>query len=76
MLWLDMQGAEQKMLSVSQTILSKVKLIHSEVSLKETYEDVENYQSFKTFLAKKGFRVLKEAIPKDYDMGNVLFERE
>ena len=76
MLWLDMQGAEQKMLSVSQTILSKVKLIHSEVSLKETYEDVENYQSFKTFLAKKGFKVLKEAIPKDYDMGNVLFERE
>ena len=76
MLWLDMQGAEQKMLSVSDTILNTVKIIHSEVSLKETYENVENYESFKKLLLQKGFEVLIEAIPEGYDMGNVLFIRK
>jgi 2-O-methyltransferase len=76
MLWLDMQGAEQKMLSVSDTMLNTVQIIHSEVSLKETYENVETYQSFKNLLLQKGFEVLLEAIPEGYDMGNVLFIRK
>ncbi len=73
MLWLDMQGAEQKMLSASLEILNTIKVIHSEVSLRETYEGVETYNKYKKFLNKKGFSVAVEAIPNGYDMGNVLF---
>ncbi len=73
LLWLDMQGAEQKMLSASLEIFNTVKVIHSEVSLRETYEGVETYNKYKKFLDKKGFSVAIEAIPNGYDMGNVLF---
>ncbi|MFT3980985.1 MAG: FkbM family methyltransferase [Ferruginibacter sp.] len=76
MLWLDMQGAEQMMLAVSSKILPTVKIIHTEVSTRETYEGVETYQEFKDFLGHKGFEVIAEAIPAGYDMGNVLFVRK
>ena len=75
MLWLDMQGAEQKMLSASKSILDTVKIIHTEVNLHETYEGIESYKSFKTFLKKKGFKIIVEAIPKGNYGGNVLFIR-
>lgn len=75
MLWLDMQGAEQRMLMASTKILDKVKVIHTEVSLHETYEGVESYKVFKKFLKKKGFRIVAEAIPKGTCGGNVLFSR-
>ena len=76
MLWLDMQGAEQQMLAASVRILETVKVIHSEVSVKETYEGVISYKGYKKFLKDKGFSVIVEAIPKGYDMGNVLFVRK
>ena len=75
MLWLDMQGAEQKMLMASKTILDTVKIIHTEVNLHETYEGIESYKSFKTFLKRSGFKIIVEAIPKGYYGGNVLFIR-
>ena len=49
MLWLDMQGAEQKMLMVSNEILNSVSVIHTEVSVRETYEGVEDYYLYKKF---------------------------
>lgn len=73
MLWLDMQGAEQKMLEASTVILDTVAIIHSEVSIRETYEGVQDYKVYKRFLEHKGFKVLVQAIPDGYDMGNVLF---
>ncbi len=76
MLWLDMQGFEQSMLEASQKILSFVSVIHSEVSVKETYEGVKNYKEYKKYLESKGFKVVHEAIPENYDMGNVLFARQ
>lgn len=76
MLWLDMQGAEQKMLIASHTILDKVKIIHTEVNLHETYEGIESYKSFKAFLEQKGFKIMVEAIPKGNYGGNVLFVRK
>ena len=76
MLWLDMQGAEQQMLTASSKILETVIVIHSEVSTKETYEGVVSYKWYKKFLKDKGFSVIVEAIPKGYDMGNVLFVRK
>lgn len=75
MLWLDMQGSELKMLKASPAILETVAVIHSEVSLKETYAGVEHYETFKAFLLGCGFKVIEEAIPQGFDMGNVLFVR-
>ena len=75
-LWLDMQGAEQMMLSVSTKILPTVQLIHTEVSTIETYEGVVTYEAYKTFLAEKGFEEFIKAVPKGYDMGNVIFKRK
>ncbi|HEV8082388.1 MAG TPA: FkbM family methyltransferase [Chitinophagaceae bacterium] len=73
LLWLDMQGFEMNMLQASNKILDTVKLIHTEVSTRETYKGVGLYNEYKKFLESKGFKVLVEAIPKNWDMGNVLF---
>ena len=74
-LWLDMQGFEYEMLCKSTVILPKVKAIFTEVSTKESYNDVLLYQDFKNWLSKNGFYVAKELIPPGADMGNVLFVR-
>jgi FkbM family methyltransferase len=76
MLWLDMQGYELPMLKASKNILPTVKVIHTEVSLKESYKNVSQYPELKEFLCQKGFSVEVEAIPTGYDMGNVLFVRK
>lgn len=76
LLWLDMQGFELNMLKASSKILDTVKVIHTEVSTKETYKGVAQYNTYKRFLEQKGFKVIIEAIPKGWDMGNVLFVRK
>ncbi len=76
MLWLDMQGFEMEMLKESRVILKTVSVIHTEVSVKETYKSVPDYREFRTFLEEKGFSVVFEAIPTGWDMGNVLFVRK
>lgn len=75
LLWLDMQGFELEMLKSSTKILSNVRVIHTEVSVKETYEGVAKYGELRTWLENAGFHVEIEAIPKGYDMGNVVFVR-
>ena len=75
LLWLDMQGFEMSMLKASKQILPTVKVIHSEVSTKETYEGVAQYEEYRKFLESVGFKVIVEAIPAGWDMGNVLFVR-
>jgi 2-O-methyltransferase len=74
-LWLDMQGGEYEMLKASKKILDSVKVILTEVSLKETYENVPLYAEFSQWLGEKGFEVKNEAIPAGTDMGNALFVR-
>ena len=74
-LWLDLQGAELRVLKTATSILSTVKAIHAEISLVETYEGVESYDELSRWLFKHGFRVEKEQLPWP-DMGNVLFVRE
>lgn len=73
-MWLDMQGAELDMLKAAGTILDTVKVIYTEVSLKETYQNVPLYPEIKKWLEKKGFTVVREELPWQ-DMGNVLFVR-
>lgn len=76
LLWLDMQGFEMNMLKVSDKILDTVTVIHTEVSTKETYEGVPQYNEYRNFLESRGFKVMIEAIPAGWDMGNVLFVRK
>lgn len=75
MLWLDMQGFEMAMLKASTVVLPNVRLIHTEVSTKETYEGVPLYRDYRAFLESRGFKVVVEAIPAGWDMGNVVFAR-
>ena len=76
MLWLDMQGFELNMLQTSESILDSVSVIHTEVSTKQTYKGVAQYNDYRSFLESKGFTMTIEAIPTGWDMGNVLFVRK
>jgi len=76
MLWLDMQGFELQMLKAAGNILKTVSVIHTEVSTRETYKNVAQYKEYRKFLEQAGFNVIIEAIPKGWDMGNVLFVRK
>jgi FkbM family methyltransferase len=76
LLWLDMQGYELPMLKASPKMLSTVSAIHTEVSVKETYSGVAVYDEVKAWLEGEGFTVQLEAIPANWDMGNVLFVRK
>lgn len=75
MLWLDMQGHELEVLKASHVILPTVKVVHLEVSMRSTYENVPLYDEVKAWMISKGFKVEVEAIPQGWDMGNVLFVR-
>jgi FkbM family methyltransferase len=75
LMWLDMQGAEFKVLEASPVILSTVKVLFTEVSLIETYKGVLLYPEFKKWLEAQGFLVAMEDLPHR-DMGNVLFVRK
>lgn len=75
LLWLDMQGFELNMLKASVSILDTVRVIHTEISTKETYKGVSLYKEYREFLESKNFSVVMEAIPQGWDMGNVLFVR-
>jgi FkbM family methyltransferase len=72
-LWLDMQGFELQMLKKAPNVLSKVKVIYTEISSKETYVGVSSYFDFKTWLESEGFLLRIEAMPEGYDMGNAVF---
>jgi FkbM family methyltransferase len=76
LLWLDMQGFEMNMLEASPNILDTVKVIHTEASTRETYKGVVQYREYRSFLESRGFKVMIEAIPEGWDMGNVLFVRK
>lgn len=74
-MWLDMQGLEYKVLKASPNILKTVRVIYTEVSLLEMYEDSILYDEYKDWLLSQGFKIVKEEL-KWKDMGNVLFVKE
>ena len=76
LLWLDMQGFEFQMLEASPNILHHTKLIHTEISMRDTYKGVLVYDRFRAWLEANSFCVIKEAIPNGSDMGNVLLLRK
>ena len=75
-LWLDLQGFELEVLKESKIVFPTVKVVHMEVSTKNTYEGVTPYPETKLWMENNGFYLDKEAIPTGWDMGNVLFIRK
>jgi len=75
MLWLDMQGAELSMLLAFESMLSQVRVIHTEVSVGGDYVGACTYSELRRFLERHGLRVVVEAIPNRWSTGNVLFVR-
>jgi FkbM family methyltransferase len=72
LLWMDLQGFEPFVLRASINALSRVKMIHTEVSFTETYEGVELFPSLNSFMTNVGFKLVE--VNKDFaDMGNALY---
>jgi FkbM family methyltransferase len=74
LLWLDLQGLEFDVLSASSLVLPTVKVIYTEVSLKEMYEGARLYPEYRRWLEGRGFEVVAEDL-RWADMGNVLLAR-
>jgi hypothetical protein len=74
LLWLDLQGLEFDVLSASSLVLPTVKVIYTEVSLKEMYEGARLYPEYRRWLEDQGFEVVAEDL-RWADMGNVLLAR-
>lgn len=72
LLWLDIQGAELKVLKASPKILKTVKAIYTEVSEREFYEKNSRYNDIKEWAEKNDFALAWEGTFPDYG-GNVLF---
>jgi len=72
LLWLDLQGSEPQVLRASPNIMKQTRYLFTEVSNIETYEGVEKYEDFKTYLSGIGFEVMSEEMWPD--MGNVLLK--
>ena len=75
LLWLDLQGAEYKMLSASPKILKTVKAIFTEVNFVELYEGFVIYPVFKRWLESQGFREVF-MYPDHRTFGDALFIRK
>jgi len=73
-LWLDLQGGELAALRGASTLLSAVRVVYSEVSLKPMYQGGPLYPEFREWMAAQGFAVVREKLPYP-DMGNVVFAR-
>lgn len=73
-MWLDMQGMELKVLKKSKIIFPNVKLLYTEINLKETYKGVGLYSEYKQWLISNGMTLIFENIYWK-DSGNALFLR-
>jgi hypothetical protein len=63
---------EPAVLRESPNALKKIRLIHTEVSFVETYNGVELFPEFNSFLKSHSFKLLK--LNTDFkDMGNALY---
>ena len=74
-MWLDMQGYEYLMLKKSSVILPTVRVIYSEVSLKEVFKGACLVDEYKEWLMSIGFKVVMEEFV-DEGTENVLFVKD
>lgn len=74
-MWLDLQGAEHMVLKSAPNILKTVKILFTEVSHKQMYENALLYPEFKKWLEEQGFSLYK-LFDEDAGMGDAIFIRE
>ncbi len=74
-LWLDMQGAELKVLKAAPHILSTVSALLLEVSLTERFKGNPLYDEVKHWIEAQGFVVVQQDIPR-HDKINLLCIRK
>jgi FkbM family methyltransferase len=65
-LWLDMQGAERKVLTASPRILSTVRVMVVEASLIERFEGIPLYDELLPWIEAQGFDVIQQDAPKHH----------
>jgi FkbM family methyltransferase len=70
--WLDLQGAEQAVLSASPKALTQLRAIYTEVSFKQMYVGAPLFKEYRQFLEAAGFSLELEDRRWE-DMGNALF---
>jgi len=73
-MWLDLEGYELQMLKSSPRILSTVKAIYVETNFFEFRKGMTMYPALRSFLEKKGFRMLSHGYYKGFQ-GNAIFVR-
>ncbi|MGH2448653.1 MAG: FkbM family methyltransferase [Chloroflexota bacterium] len=73
-LWLDLQGLELQVLQAATNVLEHVRVIHTEVNLRELYAGAALYQELREWLGERGFRPIEEDLPWE-EGGNVVFAR-
>ena len=73
LMWLDLQGAELKVLERGMIALSKTDVIHIEVSRRPLYEGGATFRQLNTFLRQNGFKLKASRIP--VRSGNAIYVR-
>ncbi len=63
-MWLDMQGAEQKVLEAAQKILPTVHVIVVEVSFTERFKGIPLFEQIVAFMKEHGLAVIQQDIPR------------
>lgn len=63
-MWLDMQGAELKVLKASPNILKTAKAMVIEASLTERFKDTPLYDELSSWIASVGFKIIQQDAPK------------
>lgn len=73
LMWLDLQGAELKVLEKGATALRETEVIHIEVSRRPLYEGGTTFRELTAFLKEHGFNLKKARIP--VRSGNAIYIR-
>lgn len=63
-MWLDMQGAELKVLKASPRIVSTVQVMVVEASLTERFKDIPLYDELTSWIEAQGFSIIQRDAPK------------
>jgi FkbM family methyltransferase len=73
--WIDVQGAELRVLEGGIKLLANTRFVYTEVSKIPEYEGGVSYEELKLFMHQAGFTVEREFLPQKWlGSGNVLFK--
>lgn len=73
--WIDVQGAELRVLEGGLKLLAKTRFVYTEVSKIPEYKGGVSYMELQIFMQQAGFKVETEFLPQKWlGSGNVLFK--